>query len=126
MTSGTLTKWFPKFRRILSGPATPSLSWGCSLEQAERLRALKAHPAWHHLEDLLKQVAQYEYDQLGKGLEYEQYLTQVGAYQAARRAVDLVDSLIQQADNINGRRAESEQHERDHSRSIFFGSALWD
>lgn len=122
-------KWFPKFRKIHSGRATPSLLWASSLPEqealAEHLRALKAHPAWRHYQALLERVAQQEYDQLGQGLGYEQYLAQCGAYQACRRSVDLVDTLIAKVDDLNGRRTDESNHKRDHRDAIFFGSPIW-
>jgi hypothetical protein len=74
---------------------------------------------------LLERVAQAEYDKLGTGLPYEEYLAQCGAYQACRRMVDLVDLLIEKAANTHNQRRENDEHGRDHARSIFYGSPDW-
>jgi hypothetical protein len=62
---------------------------------------------------------------LGAGLAYEQYLAAVGAYQASRRAVDLVDTLIEKADEAHGRKRDATEHAIDHGRTIFYGSPHW-
>lgn len=70
-------------------------------------------------------MAQSEYDRLGHGLEYEQYLGACGAYQSARRMVDLVDTLIQKAEEHDDRTRTADTTDRDHRRSITYGSHLW-
>lgn len=118
--------WFPRFPRIRSKPSpTLSLPFNSSLQEVERLRELKAHPAWKHLQHLWERVAQAEYDRLGQGLEYDQYLAAMGAYQAARRTVDLVDTLIEKADAHHARERTTDTSARDHSTAIFYGSHLW-
>jgi hypothetical protein len=67
-------------------------------------------------------VAQSEYDRLATGLPYEEYLAQVGAYQSAARAVDLVDTLIAKADELNGRKRDDTEHKRDHRAAITYSS----
>ena len=64
------------------------------------------------MQGLLERVAQSEYDRLASGLPYEEYLAAVGAYQASRRAVELVDTLIAKAQQIHDR--------TDHRNSIFY------
>jgi len=119
-------KWFPLFPRIRSKPSeTPALPFSSSLQEVAHLKALRASPEWPHLQALLERVAQAEYDRLGTGLPYEEYLAQCGAYQAARRAVDLIDTLIEKADANHGRQSDAILHEREHKRSIFFGSPHW-
>jgi len=78
-----------------------------------------------HYQALLERVAQAEYDQLGTGLPYEEYLAQVGAYQASRRAVDLVDTIIEKAERMKEDVRHDTEYRRDHARSIFFGSPEW-
>jgi hypothetical protein len=78
-----------------------------------------------HLQALLERVAQSEYDRLGMGLPYEEYLAQCGAYQAARRAVDLVDTIIEKAERVQDNGRHESESRRDHAKSIFFGSPEW-
>jgi hypothetical protein len=59
------------------------------------------------------------------GLPYEEYLAQCGAYQASRRAIDLVDTLIEKAEKTDDVRRDAEFQRRDHAKSIFFGSPQW-
>jgi hypothetical protein len=70
-------------------------------------------------------VAQAEYDRLGQALPHDQYLAQCGAYQASRRAVDLVDTLIAKADDKNARERDTEQYRRDHTQSVTYGTPHW-
>src|SRR4051812_39801847 len=115
--------WFPRFPRIRSRQRpTPQLPFNSSLEQVAALASLREAPGWKHHQDLLERVAQAEYDRIAGGLPYEEYLAAVGAYQASRRAVDLVDTLIQKAAEHNGRKRDTAEHEREHSSSIFFAS----
>ena len=69
-------------------------------------------------------MAQSEYDLLATGLGYEEYHHQVGAYQCARRAVDLVDTLIAKVED-HDRLARPDTSARDHQRAITYGSHLW-
>lgn len=118
--------WFPQFPRIRSRRSeTPVLPFNSSLQEVAHLKALKEGPHWAHLQALLERVAQHEYDQLGANLGYEQYLAQCGAYQACRRMVDLVDTLIEKADATDARTRDSDDHAREHRKSIFFGTHLW-
>jgi hypothetical protein len=89
------------------------------------LQALRAHPAWHRLVGLLERVAQAEYDRLGQGLSHDEYLAQVGAYQASRRAVDLVDNLLEKAKDDDDSAKRATESKRDHTRAITFGSPHW-
>lgn len=119
-------KWFPTFPKIRSKPSeTPSLPFNSSHQEVAHLKALREQPGWVHYQALLERVAQAEYDRLGMALPYEEYLAQVGAYQACRRAVDLVDTLIEKAETVHGHKRESDEHRRDHARSIFYGSPSW-
>lgn len=119
-------KWFPRFPRIRSKASpTPSLPFNSSLQEVAALKALRDHSAWRHHQALLERVAQHEYDRLAQQLPYEEYLAQCGAYQAARKAVDLVDTLIEKADAIHDSTRQSDDTKRAHTRSIFFGSPFW-
>jgi hypothetical protein len=119
-------KWFPHFLRTRSRPSeTHSLPFNSSLPEAAHLKALRAAPGWAHYQELLERVAQAEYDRLGTGLPYEEYLAQCGAYQAARRAVDLVDTIIEKAERIQSNGRHESEHGRDHKRSISFASPEW-
>jgi hypothetical protein len=119
-------KWFPRFPKIRSKPSeTPSLPFNSSLQEVGHLKALRAQPGWVHLQTLLERVAQAEYDRLAMALPYEEYLAQCGAYQASRRAVDLVDTLIEKAELAHGHKRDTDDHRRDHAKSIFFGSPNW-
>jgi hypothetical protein len=73
----------------------------------------------------LERVAQSEYDRLGQALPHDQYLAQCGAYQACRRAVDLVDTLIAKADEHNARQRDATEHTRDHLKSVTYGTPHW-
>lgn len=118
--------WFPRFPRTRFKPSeTPALPFNSSPQEVGRLKLLRGHPQWEALAALLERVAQAEYDRLAQALPYEEYLTQCGAYQSARRTVDLVDTLIEKADAIHARERDDTQYGRDHRRSIFFGSHLW-
>lgn len=124
--SETLRKWFPRFRRTPSkGSPTPPLPFNSSLQEAEGLAQLRAHPRWKDLQALLERVAQQEYDRLGDGLGYEEYLAQVGAYQASRRAIDLVDLILEKAETNHDRTADAERAHRDHTRRITYGTPFW-
>jgi hypothetical protein len=59
------------------------------------------------------------------GLPYEEYLAQCGAYQAANRAVTLVDTIIEKAERVQTNGRHESEHRRDHARSIFYGSPEW-
>ena len=119
-------KWFPRFPRIRSKPsATPALPFNSSLQEVGHLKALREQPGWVHLQALLERVAQAEYDRLGTGLAYEEYLAQCGAYQACRRMVDLVDDLIETAKRTQTQRTDEYEHRRDHAKSIFYGTPDW-
>jgi hypothetical protein len=63
-------------------------------------------------------VAQSEYDKLGQGLAYDDYLAVQGAYQASVRTLDLVDTLIKKADEIHGRERDDSKLDRDHRAAI--------
>lgn len=120
--SVTSRKWWPRFLKTRSRDRTPSLPHNSSLPEVEGLRKLRTHPAWEHLQALLERVAQQEYDQLAQGLPHDQYLAQVGAYQCARRYVDLVDTLIEKADEYYGRTRDTTEHDRAHRGAIFYAS----
>jgi hypothetical protein len=49
----------------------------------------------------------------------------VGAYQAAKRTVELVDTLIEKVDEHNARKRDTDASERDHRDAITFGSPNW-
>lgn len=124
--SEILKKWFPRFPKIRSKRSeTPLLPYSSSLQEVERLRALRDQPAWKHLQALWERVAQAEYDKLGAGLAYEDYLAVVGAYQAAKRTLELVDTLIAKADEYNARHRTTDDAERDHRQSIFVSGPFW-
>src|SRR4051812_23646223 len=116
-------KWFPRFPRTRSRQSpTPLLPFSSSVEQVAGLKALREHPQWKHLQGLLERVAQAEYDRIANGLAYDDYLAAMGAYQACRRAVDLVDQLIEKADQHNARQRDTAEHGQQHRDSIFFAS----
>jgi hypothetical protein len=75
---------------------------------------------WKHLQALWERVAQQEYDRIATGLPYEEYLAQVGAYQACVRHLTLVDTIIEKADQINERKRIDAERQPD--RSIFFAN----
>jgi hypothetical protein len=52
-------------------------------------------------------------------------LAQVGAYQASRRAVDLVDNLLEKAKDDDDSAKRATESKRDHTRAITFGSPHW-
>ena len=119
-------KWFPRFPRIRSKPSeTLWLPFNSSLQEVGHLKALRDHPQWPHLVALLERVAQAEYDRLGANLPYEEYQFQCGAYQACRRAIDLVDILIEKAERTDDSRRVADESRRNHERSIFFGTPNW-
>jgi hypothetical protein len=119
-------KWFPHFLKTRSRPSeTHSLPFNSSLQEAGHLKALRAAAGWAHYQALLERVAQAEYERLATALPYEEYLAQCGAYQAARRAVDLVDTIIEKAERIETDGRHESESGRDHARSIFFGSPQW-
>lgn len=64
----------------------------------------------------MERVAQAEYSRLGLGLGHDEYLESLGAYRASARMVDLVDILIEKAND----RTEREQSDSD-ERAYPFG-----
>jgi hypothetical protein len=52
-------------------------------------------------------------------------LAQVGAYQASRRAVDLVDNLLEKAKDDDDSAKRATESKRDHTSAITFGSPHW-
>lgn len=70
-------------------------------------------------------MAQAEYDKLAQGLSHDDYLVQVGTYQASRRALDLVDTLLEKARQLDDRAKSAQQHERDHRKLIAYASPHW-
>lgn len=115
--------WFPQFPRIRSKPSqTPSLPYNSYPQEAEGLRVLREHPRWKDLQRLLERVAQSEYDRLASGLPYEDYLAQVGAYQAAARAVDMVDTILSKVKDNDERERNTSDAKRDHRNAISYAS----
>lgn len=70
-------------------------------------------------------MAQAEYDRLAQGLPHDEYLAQVGAYQACRRMVDLVDTLIAKAEALDERIDTADRERRDHSKRVTYATPHW-
>jgi hypothetical protein len=75
-----------------------------------------------HLQNLWERVAQAEYDKLGAGLAYDDYLAVMGAYQACRRNMEIVDTLIAKAQELN-ERTERDTESRRNQRDALFTSS---
>jgi len=86
------------------------------------LAVLRAHPRWKDLQNLLERRAQEEYNRLADGLPYEEYLAQVGCYQAYRQVVDLVDTILSHVKDNDERESAAREHARDHTQSVFYAS----
>lgn len=71
-------------------------------------------------------MAQAEYDQLATPLGVKRYWFQCGAYQSARRHVDLVDALLLKWEDHVNRSQQSRDAQRDTHASLFYGTNLWD
>lgn len=125
--------WSPKFPKILGkwshrpvAPSVPNLPFHSSPEEVEHLKSLRDNPNWRHYQALLERVAQAEYDQLATPLGQDRYHFQVGAYQASRRHVDLVDALITKWEEHCARSERDRDTGHDNRSAIFYGTALWE